>query len=104
MPASYLPSVDPGGLPLLLSGHCGEETGEENESNSVCGAMEGLCQKRISQPHVSWGEAQRGAGEVPKATQHLRGTASTRMQTSRVMGSALDILGDTDLSLPLNIQ
>lgn len=62
-----------------------------------------VSKKDIPTPCVMGGGPE-GAGEVPKATQHLRGTASTRMQTSRVMGSALDILGDTDLSLPLNIQ
>lgn len=63
-----------------------------------------MSKKDIPTPCVMGGGGPERAREVPKATQHLRGTASTRMQTSRVMGSALDILGDTDLSLPLNIQ
>lgn len=88
--ASYLPSVDPGGLPLLLSGHCEEEMGEGDESNSVCVAMEGLCQKGYPSP-VSHGRRPREGWEVPKVTQHIRGTASTRMQVSWVVGSAFSL-------------
>ena len=88
--ASYLPSVDPGGLPLLLSGHCGEEMGEGDESNSVCVAMEGLCQKGYPSP-VSHGRRPREGWEVPKVAQHIRGTASTRMQVSWVVGSAFSL-------------
>lgn len=72
---------------------------------TVCVDPWKVCVKKgYPNPMCHGGSGPEGAREVPKATQHLRGTASTRMQTSRVMGSALDILGDTDLSLPLNIQ
>lgn len=62
-----------------------------------------MSKKDIPTPCVMGGGPER-AGEVPQVTQHIRGTARTKMQSSRVVGSALDLLGDTDLSLPLNIQ
>lgn len=78
--AGYSPSVCPGGLFLLLSGHCGEEMRGRDESNSVWGAMEGLCQKGtqehlIPAPRVMGGGPER-AGNVPEVTQHIRGTAT----------------------------
>lgn len=58
-----------------------------------------MSKKDIPTPCVMGGGPE-GAGEVPKVTQHIRGTAGTRMQISRVIGSALDIVGDTTCLFP----
>lgn len=83
----YSPSVDPGGLPLLLSGRCRGEMGDGNESNSVWRAME---ESLIPALCVMGGGPER-AGDVPEVTQHIRGTASTRIQVSRVVSSTLGL-------------
>lgn len=83
----YSPSVDAGGLPLLLSGRCRGEMGEGDESNRVWGVME---ESLIPALCVTGGGPER-AGDVPEVTQHIRGTASTRIQVSRAVGSTLGL-------------
>lgn len=69
--------------------------GEGDESNSVCGAREGLCQKgcpRASQPSLCvMGGGPERARDMPEVTQHIRGTASTRIQVSWGVDSALGL-------------